>query len=156
MLDQNEWDEVMHQNFFGNIITTNHLLPLLRKSKNASICYIGSIAGLEYSKAPISYSVAKSALNTYAKCISKELATENIRVNIVHPGNIFFVGGRWEELRNNSRDSVEEYIKENVPQGRFGKPDDIAKTVFYLSSKSASFITGSSIVIDGGQVRHFS
>jgi 3-oxoacyl-[acyl-carrier protein] reductase len=154
-LDQSDWDEIMNQNFFGNVHLVTLLLPLLKKSAGASVCLVGSIAGLQHTKAPPAYSVAKSALNTYSKCLSMELASGNIRVNIVHPGNVYFPGGRWEELKNTAPDEVDKYIQSSVAQKRFGKPEEIADAILFLSSAKSSFITGSSLVVDGGQTKEF-
>lgn len=154
-LSQTDWDEIMLQNFYGNAHLVNVLLPLLKKSKNGSICFVGSIAGLQFTKAPTSYSVAKSALHTYSKCLSMELSKDNIRVNIVHPGNIFFNGGRWEELQKQSPSGVEEYLSAEVSQKRFGKPEEIAEAILFLSADKSAFTTGSALVVDGGQVKNF-
>jgi len=155
MLEQKDWDEILGQNFFANVQVVNLLLPLLKKVEKSSICFVGSIAALQYTKAPTAYTVAKSALNAYSKCLSMELADNNIRVNIVHPGNIIFDGGRWEQLRKDSPEEIESYINSEVPQKRFGKPEEIAEAIYFLSSEKASFITGASLVVDGGQIKNF-
>lgn len=154
-LSQSDWDSIFSQNFFGNVHMTQLLSPLLERSDNASICYIGSIAGQTYVPAPIAYSVAKSALNTHAKYLSRALADKDIRVNIVHPGNIMFPGGRWEELVAQDPKGVEEYINEEVPQKRLGTPQEVAEAIVFLASPKASFITGASLIIDGGQTKFY-
>lgn len=154
-LSQTDWDSIFSQNFFGNVHMTQLLFPFLEESDNASICYVGSIAGQTYVPAPIAYGVAKSALNTHAKYLSRALADKNIRVNIVHPGNITFPGGRWEELVAQDPKGVEEYIHKEVPQKRLGTPQEVAEAIVFLASHGASFITGASLTIDGGQTKYY-
>ena len=117
------------------------------------MCFIGSIAGLQHLKAPAGYAVAKAALDTYVKCLAQDLAADGIRVNIVHPGNIYFEGGRWAELQKERKEATEEYIASQVAQQRFGTPEEIANVVAFLTSSKASFMTGASVVVDGGQLK---
>ncbi len=154
-ISEKVWADVFNQNFFSIVLLVSKLIPILKKSKHASIVVIGSIAGIEYIGAPTSYAAAKAALNSYAKHLSVEYAKDNIRVNIVNPGNVYFPGGRWEELSKEDPKKVKEHINKAVPQGRFGTPDEIAQAIVFLSSSKAKFITGSSLVVDGGQHNSF-
>ena len=74
-------------------------------------------------------------------------------MNCVIPGNVFFSGGRWEELLESNKEEIERYIQENVPLKRFAEPKEIAVAIIFLASDLASFITGTSLVVDGGQKR---
>ena len=85
-----------------------------------------------------------------SKQLSHKLAPE-IRVNCIAPGNIFFKGGRWEELMKINRDSVNAMIKDSVPLRRFGTPEDVANAAVFLCSPQAGFITGTCLTVDGGQ-----
>jgi len=78
-----------------------------------------------------------------------------VRVNVVAPGNVLFPGGSWEKKLMDSRQNVEQYIRSEVPAGRFGRPEEIADAVVFLASEKASFITGSCLVVDGGQSRSY-
>ena len=77
-------------------------------------------------------------------------------MNCVLPGNVLFSGGRWEELLRQDKDKVERYIQEKVPMKRFAVPEEIANVIVFLASGAASFITGTSILVDGGQKRGIS
>ncbi len=121
----------------------------LRKT-HGNLLFISSIAGLEVIGAPTDYAVAKTALIMLSKQLSHKLAPE-IRVNCIAPGNIFFTGGRWEELMKSNRDSVNAMIKDSVPLQRFGTPEDVANAAVFLCSPQAAFITGTCLTVDGGQ-----
>ncbi len=121
----------------------------LERSKG-SLLFISSIAGIEVMGAPTDYSVAKAALIMLSKQLSHKFAP-NIRVNCIAPGNIYFTGGRWEELMKSNRDSVSAMIKDSVPLQRFGTPEDVANAAVFLCSPQAAFITGACLTVDGGQ-----
>lgn len=124
------------------------------KIKKGSIIFVSSIAGQEFINAPTDYSVAKSALISFAKILSHKLAP-NIRVNVISPGNIFIKNGTWDQKTKNSPEFVENLLNNQVPLNRFGKPEEVADLALYLSSFRADFITGSCITIDGGQTKSF-
>lgn len=151
-LTQEQWDAILAQNFFADVLTASALVPILKKGNAPSLCFIGSIAGLEVMKAPLGYAVAKAALDAYAKGLAQELAPD-IRVNIIHPGNVIFEGGRWEELRAVDPTGVDAHVDAHVAQKRFGTPVEIASAAVFVSSPRASFMTGASVVVDGGQLK---
>lgn len=125
-----------------------------KQIKKGSILFISSIAGQEFINAPTDYSVAKSALISFAKILSHKFAP-NIRVNVISPGNIFIKNGTWDQKSKNSPELVDNLLKNHVPLNRFGKPEEVADLALYLSSIKADFITGSCITIDGGQTKSF-
>ena len=148
-----EWDMSWKTNFETAQNSTSTFFKDLIKTKG-NIIYISSIAGLENIGAPVSYSVAKSALVSYAKMLSSKLAPE-IRVNVVAPGNIFSPGGTWDLKLKKNPIEVNKMLEQKVPLKRMGKPEEVAELIVFLSSKKASFITGSCFVIDGGQTINF-
>jgi 3-oxoacyl-[acyl-carrier protein] reductase len=89
-------------------------------------------------------------LITLSKQLAHKLAPE-IRVNSIAPGNIYFAGGRWEELIESNGESVKEMIRDSVPLQRFGTPEEVASAAVFLCSPRATFITGACLTIDGGQ-----
>lgn len=150
--DMKEWDRMLNLNLLGAVELTNKVMPIMEKQKTGSIVYISSIAGMEPGKAPLSYSASKAGLVSFAKGLSNTAIKNNIRVNVIAPGNIKFKGGRWEEIiKENPK--VLDMIKNEVPMQRFGTPEEIASVAVFLASEKASFINGACFVVDGGQTR---
>lgn len=154
-VEMKEWGEAFAINFWCAVDITARALPVMKKNGGGSIVFVAALAGIEAVDAPLTYSTAKAALVAYAKNLSRELSAFNIRVNCVAPGNIFFSGGRWEEKLRENEEKFKKYIDESVPMKRFGKPEEIANFVAFMSSDRASFLTGECICIDGGQRRGF-
>ena len=147
-----EWQRVFLNNFYSAVNVIEAAKDELSKSGGSIVC-ISSIAGIESSGAPVTYSVAKSALNAYVKNISKPLAKLGIRINAVVPGNIIFEGSVWTKKLSENPQDVEKMLKNKVAMQRFGKPQEIANFVAFLCSEKSSFATGSLFVVDGGQSR---
>lgn len=143
-----EWNQIWDLNFNSVLYPLREFLVNI--ANEGSITIISSIAGIENVNAPNAYSVAKSALITLSKNLSKKLAPK-IRVNTIAPGNIFVKGGTWDIKMKINPETTNQMLNEKVPLKRFGLPEEISNLVLFLSSKRASFITGSCIVIDGGQ-----
>jgi len=148
-----EWQKVFGMNFFSttNLVEASH--KFLKKSRGSIVC-ISSICGNDVIPgAPVTYSVAKAALNKYVKSISYPLAKDGIRINAVAPGNINFPGSSWEKKMGLDPEAVSTMLKNNVPLEQFGSPDDVAILVMLLASDIAKFMTGAVITTDGGQTR---
>ena len=112
----------------------------------------GDIASLKDLGAPFGYASSKLSLNFYSKLLANRVAEYNVKVNNIVPGNIYFKSGNWDKKIKKNSKKIKKMINNKVPLRRFGKPEEIADlTTFLLSSKSG-FITGSEIVIDGGQI----
>jgi 3-oxoacyl-[acyl-carrier protein] reductase len=151
--DIDEWHKSFNENFWSTINVIKSAEKILIKSKSSIIC-ISSICGLEHiSGAPIPYSVAKSALNSFVVNQSNFFANFKTRINAIAPGNIIFQGSTWSKKMKKSPVKTKNYINQNVPLKLFGKPDDVSNMVLYLCSDKTKYITGSIFKIDGGQVR---
>lgn len=150
--DSNVWNLSWDINFTSSLNSARVFSPFINDS--GVITFISSIAGIENLNAPTEYGVAKSAVNTFSKILSHKLAPR-IRVNAVAPGNIYFKDGTWDLKNAENPKLVSEMLENNVPLKRFGKPEEVAYLVLFLSSEKAEFITGSCITIDGGQTKSF-
>lgn len=165
--DESEWIRLFDANFFASVRLAQAAIPHLShrmdpgaesaprttEAPSPSILFISSITAVEATPAPLPYSAAKAALTNYAKNLARLLAPERIRVNTICPGNILFPGGSWERHLINRREAVTEMLATEVPQGRFGTPEEIASLATFLCSPQAAFATGSTYVMDGGQTR---
>jgi 3-oxoacyl-[acyl-carrier protein] reductase len=148
-----EWQRIFGLNFFSatNIIEAG--IGHLNKDQGNIIC-ISSICGCEVIPgAPLTYSVAKAALNSYVKGMSRYLGNIGIRINAIAPGNIVFDGSIWDRKLTENKSEVQSILENDVPLKRLGSTSEIASTVLWLASKQASFVTGSILVADGGQTR---
>lgn|SRR5215469_16158982 len=147
-----EWIRLFNLNFFGTVRLVQAAIPYLQP-RGGSILFVASIVAMEATPAPLPYSAAKAALVNYSKNLSRTLACDEIRVNCLAPGNVLFDGGSWDYHLKERREEVEQYISREVPQKRFGTPEEIAKFAAYLVSPASGFATGGCYVIDGGQTR---
>ena len=138
-------------NFLTAFKFVNYFLKEIKKSQG-SIIFISSIASLKDLGAPLGYASSKLSINFYSKFLANELARYNVRVNNIVPGNIYFKGGNWDKKIKKNPKKVKKMIKNQVPLGRFGKPEEIANLATFLLSSKSSFMTGAEIVIDGGQI----
>ena len=147
-----EWQRVFETNLWSATSCIQQATPLLKQSSGVIIC-ISSICGIDcVVNAPLTYSAAKAALNSYVKGLSTVLAVDGVRVNAVAPGNILFPGSTWDQKLCEHTDETNSYIQKNVPLGRFGTVEDVSNTVIFLASNLSSFITGQIIRVDGGQL----
>lgn len=152
-LSESDWSGLFENNLWGSVRLLSEALKEMTHARRGSIVLIASITGIESTLAPLPYSAAKAALVNYSKNLARQVAQHNVRVNCVAPGNILFPGGSWEKHLAKRYEEVMRQITTEVPMQRFGRPEEIADLVVFLSSDRASFITGDCIVADGGQTR---
>lgn len=126
---------------------------LLRESSSGAVVLVSSVAGTEFIECPPEYAAAKAALHAYASHWSRELRP--VRVNVLAPGNMLTDGSTWERRRLDDPTALDEYLLREVTLGRVADPDEVARVAVFLVSLAASFITGSTVVVDGGQVRQW-
>jgi 3-oxoacyl-[acyl-carrier protein] reductase len=148
-----DWSRLIDENLSCTYRVVQAVLPLMIGAGRGSIVMVASIAGLESTGAPLPYGAAKAALVHFSGGLAREVGPSNVRINAVAPGNILFPGGSWERHLAQRRDDVLRQIDAEVPLRRFGRPEEIADLIVYLSSDRAAFITGSCVVADGGQTR---
>lgn len=116
------------------------------KQKNGRIINISSIAGLEGYAGSVPYSASKGGVILLTKTLASEWGEYNINVNAVCPG-VFATDMTEDYLES---EEFVQNIKDNVPLGRYANPEELVGTIVYLSSKASDYVTGHSLVIDGG------
>jgi 3-oxoacyl-[acyl-carrier protein] reductase len=147
--DESGWAASVNIDLFGTARATRAAIPYLETSKG-SIINISSISGLMAVPRSLPYAAIKAALINYTMGQGLALAPKRIRVNAIAPGSIEFPGGIWEGRKTSDPDLYQRVLK-GIPWGRFGSPEEIAKVALFLASDLASWVTGQTIVVDGGQ-----
>lgn len=151
-VEDEEWVDALNANYLSAVRLSAALLPGMIAQKRGAIVNVSSVAGLISTPPLAHYGAAKAALNAYSKSLATEVAPHGIRVNVVVPGNVTTPGA--DKIRDDLSTAfgVEaSALTANIPLGRVGAPTDVASLVSFLASDRAAWITGASVVIDGGE-----
>ena len=150
--EEKVWLEVYNKNVLAAIRFTNLAIPHMRKQKGGRVVTITSIFGREGGGRPW-FSMAKTAQTSFMKSLAMKhyLAEDGITFNSIAPGAIMIPDTGWEKALKENPGEVEEFIKRELPLGRFGTPEEIANVVVFICSEKASLLNGASIPVDGGQ-----
>ena len=135
--DEAGWAKSIDVDLMASVRASHAAVPLIERAGGGSIVHISSIAGLHSSARIAPYGAVKAA--------------KKIRVNSVAPGSIEFPGGVWDQRKRDNRKLYDDTLH-SIPWGRMGLPEEIASVVLFLASDLASWITGQTIVVDGGQL----
>jgi 3-oxoacyl-[acyl-carrier protein] reductase len=149
-----EWQQAIDQTLMPAVRMSKLAVPHMQRRGGGSIIIIASIFGRE-AGGRMAYNVVKAAEISLAKSLAQQLAPSNIRVNSVSPGSILFEGGSWWKRQQETPDKIAEFVKHELPFGRFGRPDEVGNVVAFLASPRSSWISGTSVVVDGCQSRAF-
>lgn len=142
-LTKESWDNIWNTNVTSALSLSQAVIPHFLKQGHGQIINISSVWGNRGASCEVAYSATKGAINTFTKALAKELAPSNVQVNAIACGII--------DTKMNSHLSTEELnsIIDEIPSGRLGTPEDVAKTIFTLIS-SSPYLTGQIITLDGG------
>jgi 3-oxoacyl-[acyl-carrier protein] reductase len=142
--------------FSGNVSVSVRMsqlvLPGMLLRGWGRIIAITSVWGRETGGAP-AYNAAKAAENSFVKSLAREVAAKGVTVNAIAPGSILWGGGGWDRRQQADPAGIAEFIRRDMPLGRFGKVDEVASVVTFLCSQQASLVNGAVISVDGGQSR---
>jgi 3-oxoacyl-[acyl-carrier protein] reductase len=147
-----EWQEAFDQTLYPAVRASRLAVPLMRRRGGGAIVMIASIWGRE-SGGRMTYNAVKAAEISLAKAMAQQLARDNIRVNSVAPGSIRFPGGSWDRRVEADPEGMAEFVRRELPFGRFGRPEEVGAVVAFLVSPRASWISGASVPVDGCQSR---
>ena len=148
--DEAGWAAGLSIDLMATVRASHVAIPHLEKSGRGVIINISSISGLGASVRSAPYAAVKAAINNYTQSQALTLSRRRIRVNAIAPGSIEFPGGIWDQ-RKTSDPKLYEGTLRSIPWGRMGRPEEIAAVAAFLASEEASWITGQTIAVDGGQ-----
>jgi len=145
-----DWERMMETNLKGVFLLVKHALPALRQAGGGSIVNIGSVLGLVGMKRRVAYATSKGGLVLLTKSLALDHAQDKIRVNCICPSLVDTPMG--QESLTGAGDAAAERARRlaQIPLGRAGTPDDVARLALFLASEDSSWITGAAIALDGG------
>jgi NAD(P)-dependent dehydrogenase (short-subunit alcohol dehydrogenase family) len=148
-LAEDDWDRVVDVSLKGTFLCCRAVVPELRRAGGGAIVTFGSVLGRRVIPGIAPYGAAKAGVELLTRAMAVDYARDGIRVNCILPGStdtpLMWAGVREEELP-----SVRSVVESEVPMGRIADPVEIARCVFFLASDEASFVTGASLIVDGG------
>lgn len=142
------WDTVINVNLKGTFLVTRAAIKAMLKQKEGVIINIASVIGLMGNAGQANYAASKAGIIAFTKSIAKEYGKKGIRAYAIAPGFI------QSEMTDVLPEKVKEQMLNQIPLGKFGKPEDVANVVSFLASEKASYITGQVITVDGGMVMY--
>ena len=145
-MKNDQWSKVIQTNLNSNFQIIKSLLPNMLSKRYGKIIGISSVVGTTGNPGQANYVASKSGMVGLYKSIASEVAKRNINVNIISPG--FISTNMTDDLSDEQKDL---YLS-RIPMSRFGKPDDIANMVYFLSSEDSSYITGQNFHVNGGML----
>lgn len=142
--EKEEWDDIIASNLTSVFNMTSNVLPHMIRKHEGCIINISSMWGECGASCEVAYSASKAGVIGFTKALAKEVGLSGIRVNCISPGVIM------TDMNSELDETIFSRLKEDSALNRLGKPEDVAKTVYFLSTEDASFITGQVIGVNGG------
>lgn len=149
--DAAAWQASLQVDLMAAVHACNHVVPWMQASGGGSILLVSSISGFDVSPMQdYAYTTTKAALIAYAKKLAILQAPHGIRVNALAPGSIEFPGGVWAAVKEHQR-PLYDHVLSTIPSGRMGTAEEVADAAVYLVSSRARWVTGATLIVDGGQ-----
>jgi 3-oxoacyl-[acyl-carrier protein] reductase len=148
--DEAGWAKSIDVDVMATVRASHAAVPLIETAGGGAILNISSISAYRGSARTAPYAAVKAAVINYTMSQALALASKKIRVNAIAPGSIEFPGGMWEK-RKTSDPALYDAILRSIPRGRLGTPDEVANAALFLCSDAATWVTGQTLSVDGGQ-----
>jgi 3-oxoacyl-[acyl-carrier protein] reductase len=145
------WKKGFDVDVMATVRASNAAIPHMERAGGGAILNISSISGYAGSARSTSYGAVKAAVIHYTMSQGLMLAPKKIRVNAIAPASIEFPGGLWDQAKT-ANPKLYKAIFDSIPWGRLGAPEEIANAALFLCSAQASWITGQTLTVDGGQM----
>jgi len=143
-MKEEEFDDVLQTNLKGTYLCTRAALRPMIRARWGRIVNVSSVVGLVGNAGQANYAASKAGIIGFTKSVAREVAQRGITVNAVAPGYV------ETELTGSLPEKVKEQIREQVPAGRFGEPEEVAEVVALLVAEKAGYLTGQTVAVDGG------
>jgi len=143
-LKEDDWDAVLNVNLKGVFNCTKIVTKAMLKAKRGKVISIASIIGITGNIGQANYAASKAGIIGFSKSVARELASRGITANVVAPGYI------RTEMTEQIAEKTQDLILERIPLKRFGTPEDVAGVCLFLASPHADYITGQTVLVDGG------
>jgi len=143
-MKEDDWDAVIRVNLKGVFNCTKAVTKAMLKAKKGKVISVASIIGITGNVGQANYAASKAGIIGFTKSVAREFASRGITANVVAPGYI------QTEMTDKLEEKTQEIILKNIPLGRLGTPEDVAGVCVFLASNQADYITGQTILIDGG------
>ncbi len=143
-MSSEDWDAVLNTNLKGAFNFAHAIIRPMMKARSGRIINISSVSGIMGNAGQTNYAASKAGLIGFSKSLAREVASRGITVNVVAPG---FIETDMTAVLN---DAIKQGAIAQIPQARFGQPDDIAAAVTYLAGPAAGYVTGQVLAVDGG------
>lgn len=147
-----EFEAAFRGNVTVSVRMTQLVLPGMIERGWGRVVVITSVWGREAGGAP-AYNAAKAAETSLVKSLSRDVASKGVTVNGVAPGSILWEGGGWHRRKEADPDGIAEFVRREMPLGRFGTVEEVADVVAFVCSRQASLLNGANIAVDGAQGR---
>ncbi len=147
--DEATWERIFAVHVRGPFLCSKYTIPaMIERGKGGSVINVSSVAGLVGLQNMSAYSAAKGAIVSLTRAMAADFAQHNIRVNCIAPGTTMTPLGK-RLIENDTPEKLAQRLS-RYPMGRFGEPEEIARSVLYLASDDSSYTTGTCLVMDGG------
>jgi 3-oxoacyl-[acyl-carrier protein] reductase len=148
--DETDWAKSLDIDLMATVRASHAAIPHMERAGGGAILNISSISGYHASARSAPYAAVKAAVINYTMSQALMLAPKRIRVNAIAPGSIEFPGGIWDR-RKTAQPQLYDAILRSIPWGRLGHPEEVASAALFLCSGAASWVTGQTLIVDGGQ-----